>query len=147
MMNLFTGGAMTSPFSERVDILMACRYILKSNGVSKKSRAFVMHSLGSLDDKELTPVYWALMHMDQSVNNRPTIGKPKGFSIGTSICDDQTHITSETDRYALCGVHIMEWQKESELTSHQAHEHASCKRCQYTVKLYNPVFSESSYQD
>jgi hypothetical protein len=106
-----------------------------------------MHSLGSLDDKELTPVYWALLHMDQSVNNRPTIGKPKSFSIGISISDDQTHITSETDRYALCGVHIMERQKESELTPQQANEHASCKRCQYTVKLYNPVFSESIYSD
>ena len=30
---------------------------------------------------------------------------------------------------------------------YQAHEHASCKHCQYTVKLYIPVFSESSYQD
>jgi hypothetical protein len=147
MMNLFTGGAMTSPFSERVDVLMACRHILKSNGVSKKNRAFVMHSLGSLDDEELTPVYWALLHMDQRLNNLPTMGKPKGFSIGISISDDQTHITCEKDRYALCGVPITEWQKESELTPHQAHEHASCKHCQYTVKLYIPVFSESSYQD
>lgn len=138
---------MTSPFSERADILMACRHILKSNSVGKKSRAFVMLSLGSLDDKELTPVYWALLHMDESVNNLPSTGKPKGFSLGISESDDKTHITSETDIHALCGVHIIEWQKESELTPHQAHGHASCNRCQYTVKLYNPVFSESSYQD
>ena len=138
---------MTSPFSERADILMACRHILKSTGVSKKSRAFVMLSLGSLDDKELTPVYWALLHMDESVNNLPTMGKPKGFSIGISESDDKTHITSETDRHALCGVPISEWQKESELMPHQTQGHASCKRCQYSVKLYNPVFSESPNLD
>ena len=131
---------MTSPFSERADILMACRHILKSNGVSKKNRAFVMLSLGSLDDKELTPVYWALLHMDQRINNLPTMGKPKGFSIGISTSDDKTHIASETDRHALCGVHIMEREPGPEHTPQQAHEHASCKQCQYAVKLYEPFF-------
>jgi hypothetical protein len=65
---------MTSPFSERADILIACRHILNSDGAIKKSRAFVMLALGSLDDKELTPVCWALLHMDQRCNNLPTIG-------------------------------------------------------------------------
>ena len=40
---------MTSPFTDRTDILMACRNILRSNGVTKKGRAFVMLALGGLN--------------------------------------------------------------------------------------------------
>jgi hypothetical protein len=132
--------AMTSPFSERTDILMACRHILRRNGVVKKGRAFVMLALGRLDDHELTKVYWELLHMDQSVNNLPSTGKPSGFTLGTTITGNKTHIASETDRHALCGVHIMEREPGPKLIPQQAHEHANCKQCQYAVKLYEPFF-------
>jgi hypothetical protein len=131
---------MTSPFTERADILMACRHTLRSNGVSKKGRAFVMLALGGLDDRELNSVYWALLHTGQSVNNLPSTGKPRGFSLGTTETERKTHIAADADRYALCGVQIIKQLPGSELTPQQAREQASCKRCQYTVKLYEPVF-------
>ena len=131
---------MTSPFSERTDILMACRNILKSNSVGKKGRAFVMLALGGLDDNELTMVYWSLLHTNQSVHNSPSTGKPSGFTLGNTITGNKTHIASETDRHALCGVLIMEREPGPEHTPQQAHEHASCKQCQYAVKLYEPFF-------
>jgi hypothetical protein len=132
---------MTSPFTERVDKLMACRHILRSNGVSKKGRAFVLMALGGLDDHELTTVYWSLLHTDQSVNNLPSTGKPSGFSLGNTESERKTHIAVETAGHALCGVQIIKRQPESKLTPRQAHERASCKQCQYAVKLYEPVFS------
>jgi hypothetical protein len=127
---------MTSPFSERTDILMACRHILRSNGVVKKGRAFVMLALGWLDARELNSVYWELLHMDESVNNLPSTGKPTGFTVGTTITGNNTHISSETDRHALCGVHIVERKQGPELKPQQAYEYANCKQCQYAIKLY-----------
>jgi hypothetical protein len=131
---------MTSPFSERADILMACRHILRSNGVVKKSRAFVMLAIGQLDDHCLNSVYWALMHMDESVNNLPSTGKPSGFSLGTSERDHKMHIAVESGRLALCGVKIIIRQSGPEFTPQKANENASCKQCQYAVKLFEPVF-------
>jgi hypothetical protein len=131
---------MTSPFSERTDILMACRHILRSNGVVKKGRAFVMLALGRLDDHELTQVYWELLHIDQSVNNLPSTGKPSGFSLGTSEREHKVHIGVETEGLALCGVKILIRKPGPELTPQEAHQHASCKQCQYAVKLFEPVF-------
>jgi hypothetical protein len=131
---------MTSPFSERADILMACRHILRSNGVVKKSRAFVMLAIGQLDDSILNSVYWALLHMDESVNNLPSKGKPSGFSLGTCEMERKVHIAVESERLALCGVKIINQQPGLELTPQKAHEHSSCKQCQYAVKLFEPVF-------
>jgi hypothetical protein len=132
---------MTSPLTDRADILMACRYTLRSNGVGKKGRAFVMLALRGLDDHELNMVYWALLHTDQSVNNLPSTGKPHGFGLGTAESDLKLHIAADADMYALCGVEIIDRLPRPELTPQQAGKLASCKRCQYAVKLYEPVFS------
>jgi hypothetical protein len=131
---------MTEPFDEREDIIAACRYILKSNGVGKKGRAFVMQALGRLEDRELNSVYWSLMNVDERLNNLPTAGTPRGFSLGTTERDPKTHIAVEADRNALCGVHIIDRQRGPELTPQEAQEHSSCKQCQYAVKLYEPYF-------
>ena len=132
---------MTTPFTDRADILMACRNILRSNGVGKKGRAFVMMALGGLDDNELTMVYWSLMFTNQSVHNLPSTGKPRGFTLGTTERDSKTHITVEDGERALCSVQLINRQPGPLLSPQQAGEQASCKRCQYTVKLFEPVFS------
>jgi len=129
---------MTEPFDEREDIIAACRHILRSNGVGKKGRAFVMQAIGRLDDRGLNSVYWALMNVDERVNNAPPGGTPRGFSLGTTERELKTHIAVEADRHALCGVLIIDRQPGPELTPQQAQKLASCKQCQYAVKLYEP---------
>ena len=99
---------MTTPFTDRADILMACRNILRSNGVGKKGRAFVMLALGGLDDNELTMLYWSLLYTHQSVHNLPSTGKPRGFFLGAAERDSKTHITVEDGGQALCGAQLIQ---------------------------------------